>query len=92
MLACIVAGMMVVVFVTFSVVFSLTLSFPSVSQAQCMALKCSIVVWICVGDEGVKGTGMTLLVISSISLSSRTSGRRMMGSMGLAVPNRTFVT
>jgi hypothetical protein len=56
-----------------------------------MASKCSITVWICVGDEGVKGTGMILLAISSISLSSRTSGQRMMRLTGLVVPNCIFV-
>jgi hypothetical protein len=56
-----------------------------------MASKCSIAAWICVGDEGVKGTGMIFLMISSISPSSRTSGRSTMGLMGSVVPNWMFV-
>jgi hypothetical protein len=56
-----------------------------------MASKCSIAAWICVGDEGVKGTGMIFLAISSISLSSRMSGWSMMGLMGSVVPNWMFV-
>jgi hypothetical protein len=83
--------MAVVVFVTLLAVFSWTLSFPSASRAQWMASKCSIAAWICAGDEGVKGTGMIFLVISSISLSSRTSGWSMMGLMGSVVPNWMFV-
>jgi hypothetical protein len=56
-----------------------------------MASKCSITAWICVGDKGVKSTGMIFLVIYSTSLSSRTSGWSMMGSTGLVVPNWIFV-
>jgi hypothetical protein len=56
-----------------------------------MALKCSITAWTCAGDEGVKGTGMIFLVISSISPSSRMSGWSTMGSTGLVVPNWMFV-
>jgi hypothetical protein len=47
--------------------------------------------WICVGDEGVKGTGTIFLAISSISPSSRMSSWSMMGSMGSVVPNWMFV-
>jgi hypothetical protein len=83
--------MVMVVFVALSAVFSWTLSFPSASQVQWMALKCSIAAWICVGDEGVKGTGMIFLVISSILPSSRTSGQSTMGLMGSVVPNWIFV-
>jgi hypothetical protein len=83
--------MMVVVFVALSAVFSWTLSFPFASRAQLMASKCLIVAWICAGDEGVKGTGMIFLVISSISPSSRTSSQSTMGSMGSVVPNWMLV-
>jgi hypothetical protein len=79
--------MVVVVFVALSAVFSWTLSFPSASRVQWMASKCLIVVWIYVGDKGVKGTGMIFLAISSISPSSRMSGQSTMGSMGLVVLN-----
>jgi hypothetical protein len=83
--------MVVVVFVALSAVFSWTLSFPSASQAQWMALKCLIAAWICAGDKGVKGTRMIFLVISSISPSFRTSGQSTMGLMGLVVLNWMFV-
>jgi hypothetical protein len=83
--------MVVMVFVALSAVFSWTLSFPSASRAQWMALKCSIAAWICAGDEGVKGTGMRFLAISSISPSSRMSSQSTMGSMGSVVPNWMFV-
>jgi hypothetical protein len=83
--------MVVVVFVALSAAFSWTSSFPSASWAQWMASKCLIAVWICAGDEGVKGTGMIFLAISSISLSSRTSGQSMMGLTGSVVPNWMFV-
>jgi hypothetical protein len=79
--------MVVVVFVTLSAVFSWTLSFSSASQVQWMASKCSIAAWICIGDEGVKGTGMIFLLISSISLSFRMISWSTMGSMGLVVLN-----
>jgi hypothetical protein len=83
--------MVVMVFVALSAVFSWTLSFPSASQAQWMASKCSIAAWICAGDEEVKGTGMIFLAISSISPSSRMSGWSTMGLMGSVVPNWMLV-
>jgi hypothetical protein len=81
--------MVVVVFVVLLAVFSS--SFPSASWVQWMALKCLIMAWICVGDEGVKGTGMIFLVISSISPSSRMSSWSMMGSTGSVVLNWMLV-
>jgi hypothetical protein len=52
-----------------------------------MASKCSIAAWICAGDEGVKGTGMIFLPISSISPSSRMIDQSTMGSTGSVVLN-----